>query len=66
MKLKKKLISLVGERPVTKVFLDNVAVEGLWDTGAMVSMLSREFVQNNFPGVKIHPVTDFIKNDVFG
>ncbi len=36
LKLKKKLISLVGEKPLAKLFLDGVEVEGLWDTGAMV------------------------------
>ena len=48
LKLKKKLISLVGEKPMAKLFLDNVEIEGLWDTGAMVSMISRAFLEENY------------------
>ena len=62
LKLKKKLISLVGEKPIAKLFLDNVEIEGLWDTGAMVSMMSRDFLQEHFPGTKIEPLEDFIKH----
>ena len=51
LKLKKKLISLVGEKPMAKLFLDDVEIEGLWDTGAMVSMISRDFLQE-FSGDK--------------
>ena len=37
LKLKRKLVKLVGERPTLKFLLNNVETEGLWDTGAMVS-----------------------------
>ena len=63
-KLKRKLVNLVGEKPVVKVFLDDVQIEGLWDTGAMVSILSREFLRENFPEAEICPVADFMKNEV--
>ena len=62
LKLKKKLISLVGDKPMAKLFLDGVEVEGLWDTGAMVSMLSNDFIQENFPGVEIQPLDEFIQH----
>jgi hypothetical protein len=63
LKLKKKLISLVGEKPIASVVLDGVSVDCLWDTGAQVSVLSRQFLQNAFPEAKIHGVGDFIEND---
>ena len=63
LKLKKKLISLVGEKPIASVVLDDVSVDCLWDTGAQVSVLSRQFLQNAFPEAKIHGVGDFIEND---
>ncbi len=61
-KLKKKLISLVGEKPMAKLFLDGVEVDGLWDTGAMVSMLDTDFIQENFPGAKIQPIEEFVQH----
>ena len=64
LKLKKKLISLVGERPLVNVFLDNKEIVGLWDTGAMVSILTRAFLEENFPEVEILPVVDFMKHEV--
>ena len=62
-KLKKKLISLVGEKPLVKIWLDGIQIEGLWDTGAMVSILSRAFLGENFPQAEILPVSDFIKHE---
>ena len=53
LKLKRKLVKLVGERPTLKFLLNNKNVEGLWDTGAMVSLLEEAFVGEHFPDVKI-------------
>ena len=53
LKLKRKLVKLVGERPTLKFLLNNKNIEGLWDTGAMVSLLNKLFVLENFPGAKI-------------
>ena len=63
LRLKKKLISLVGEKPVVSVLLNGEKVDGLWDTGAQVSVINKKLVQELFPGIKIHAVEDFIKND---
>ena len=62
-KLKKKLISLVGVKPVAKLFLNGTEIDGLWDTGAQVSMMSKDFLQLNFPGVEVQPVRDFIMQE---
>ena len=63
LKLKKKLVSLVGEKPLVSVKLNGESVYGLWDTGAQVTMINRKLAQEIFPGVKIQSVEEFLKND---
>ena len=60
LKLKRKLVKLVGERPTLKFLLNNKNIEGLWDTGAMVSLLNKMFVLENFPDAKIESVAEFL------
>ena len=62
-KMKLKLVRLVGERPVVNIFLDHIRVSALWDTGAMVSVMSGDFLKENFPDVEIRPVTEIIGNN---
>ena len=57
-KMKMKLIRLVGERPVVDIFLDGVGVKGLWDTGAMVSVINEDFLRDHFPSSVIRPVEE--------
>ena len=59
-KLKRKLVKLVGERPTLKFLLNNKNIEGLWDTGAMVSLLNKLFVLENFPDAKIESIAEFL------
>ena len=47
-KMKMKLIRLVGERPLVNIYLDNVAINALWDTGAMVSVINDIFFERTF------------------
>ena len=63
-KMKMNLIRLVGERPMVNIFLNNSEVEGLWDTGSMISLISKDFLDEHFPGVEIHSVADFIENNL--
>ena len=65
LKLKRKLIKLVGERPTLKFMLNNTDAEGLLDTGAMVSLLNRTFVDEHFPGTKIETIADFLGQEDF-
>ena len=58
-KTKLKLIRLVGERPLVKIRLNGVEVKGLWDTGAMISLMNKVFLLENFPGVKIESIGEF-------
>ena len=57
-KMKMKLIRLVGERPVVDICLNDVNVNGLWDTGAMVSVMNEDFLCKNFPDAEIRPVEE--------
>ena len=63
LKLKKQLVSLVGEKPLVNVNLSGVQVEGLMDTGSQISAMDDETAQEKFPGVEIIAVEDFVKND---
>ena len=56
--LKKKLIGLVGERPLVNVFLNEVKSRCLWDTGAMISLINEDMLES-FPEVKMLSVEEF-------
>ena len=58
-KVKLELIRLVGERPLVKILLDGVEVRGLWDTGAMISLINKGFLLKNFPEAKIESISEF-------
>ena len=62
-KMKMKLIRSVGENPMVNFYLDNVCVNGLWDTGSMVSVVNEKFLQSYFPDVKIRSVEDVTGNN---
>ena len=57
---KKKLIRLVGEKPVLSCNLGAKKTNVLWDTGSMVSLVDRRWVALNFPHAKILSVSDFL------
>ena len=59
-KVKRKLINLVGDRPLVKFSLDGKDEEGLWDTGAMISLLYSGFLAKNYPDVPIQTVAEFL------
>jgi hypothetical protein len=49
VRLKRRLVSLVGEKPIVNCKLNNKNFEALWDTGAMVSMVERQWLEDNNP-----------------
>ena len=63
-KMKLKLIRLVGERALCNLYLNGKNVQGLWDTGAMISMVNRRFLKENFPDVKVHSISEFTGDDL--
>ena len=46
-KMKLKLVRLVGERPLIKMYLNGEEVQGLWDTGAMISLVNDSFYRKS-------------------
>ena len=59
LNMKLKLVKLVGERPLVNIHLNKKKIRGLWDTGAMISLMSRKFLEENFPEATIHSIKDF-------
>ena len=59
-----KLIKLVGRRCIVKGKLNGKTVEILWDTGAQVSIISKAFLQENFPDCKIKDVDELLSCDL--
>ena len=59
-----KLIKLVGRRCIVKKNLNGKTVEILWDTGAQVSIISKAFLQENFPDCKIKDVDELLSCDL--
>ena len=46
--MKLNLIRLVGERPMVSIYLNDIEVNGLWDTGAMISLINEEHLLQHF------------------
>ena len=53
-KVRRKLVELVGERCLINCMLQNQEVEGLWDTGAQVSLVCQQWLSslNDPPEIK--------------
>ena len=58
------VIKLIGSRCLINCLIDDVLTEALWDTGAQVSIASREWVTNNIPDVKINSIEDLLGNNL--
>ena len=63
VKKKNELIRLVGEKAVVNCVLGGVSESVLWDTGAMVSLVGKEWVESNFPNTDVLAVSDFLEGD---
>ncbi len=66
-KLRNKLIKLVGERPMLDCHLGNTKLamycKALWDTGAMVSMVSLSWLKDNIPEYELLSIKQFLEGD---
>ena len=60
LKLNREIIRLVGEKPVVSVCLEDVSCHCLWDTGSMVSVMSKSYVAQNFPSKPMFSVEEFL------
>ena len=54
------MVGLVGKRCTVKGEINGHSVEVLWDTGAQVSIVSREFLRRNFPGVVVKEMSELL------
>ena len=63
-KIRRKLIRLIGEKPMLKCRLGGKNEEVLWDTGSMISLVDTKWVKKQFPDKMLHSVDDFLENEV--
>ena len=63
-KTKRKMMKLVGDKPMLNCQLGGRSFEMLWDTGSMISLVDRRWVNENFPDEKIHSVTEFMEDEL--
>ena len=54
------IVKLVGNRCTINCFLNERPFEALWDTGAQVSIVSRDFMKRNFPHVNLRSISDLL------
>ena len=59
-KTRTKMVKLVGEKPMLQCFLDALGFDVLWDTGSMVSMVSRGWLAEHFPDKAVIDVSEFL------
>ena len=58
-----KIVKLVGKKPILRCRLGGKQVDVLWDTGAMISMVSRRWLRRHFPNQRILPVSEFLEGE---
>ena len=63
-KLRRKIMKLIGEKPMLKCFLGGKRVMMLWDTGSMVSMVDRRWCKRHFPNATIYPASSFLDREL--
>ena len=66
--VKNSLVRLIGEKPLLHCTIDNVPVDGLWDTGSPLCMVDSQWFSEKFPGEEIMSIMKFLRfssvNDV--
>ncbi len=60
-KTRRKLVKLVGNKPKFRCFLSDKETDMLWDTGSMVSLVDRLWVDTCFPDAEILPVSSLLE-----
>ena len=58
------MVGLVGKRCIVKGEINGHSEEVLWDTGAQVSIVSREFLKRNFPGVVVKEISELLNTEL--
>ena len=62
-KLQRKIVKLVGQKPMLDCCLEGKEFKALWDTGSMISLVNQEWVKNHFPDEIIHAVSAFLEEE---
>ena len=62
-KTQSKMVRLVGRRPMIKCHLDGTEFDMLWDTGSMICLVDRKWVDKHFPGKAIDTVSEFLERE---
>ena len=63
VKVRQGLVKLVGEKPLLKCTIGGSKSEALWDTGAMVCMISTTWLEENEPDARIMSIEEFLEGD---
>ena len=63
-KTQSKMLKLVGEKPMLKCFLEGKEFNVLWDTGSMVSLVSRKWLATHFPNMSVIDVAEFLGKEL--
>ena len=59
-----KLVGLIGEKPLIECVIGGkVVTRALWDTGAMVSMITKRWLAEHFPNEKLLAISEFLEGD---
>ena len=58
-----RLSSLVGKRCILNCKLNGKNAGVLWDTGSQVSLISRTFLNEKFPSLKLRNLTELLDSD---
>ena len=57
------IAKLVGDRCTVKIKLEGLGMQGLWDTGAQVSVISKKYVSRYFADKPVRKIEDLIQNE---
>ena len=60
VKTQSKMMRLVGRKPMVRCHLDGIEFDMLWDTGSMICLVDRKWVQKHFPEKEIDTVSEFL------
>ena len=60
--VKGSLVGLIGKQNIVKLFLNNITVDILWDTGANVSIISKDYINKLFPDIIIHSISEMLSD----
>ena len=56
----RKLVKLVGEKCLVNCKISNVSSQSLWDTGAMISIVSKKWLKKHYPHAQIKDIAELL------